>query len=61
MAKQEPKKNHLITELSNAVYWIEDIAHDPSELHISSFVEGIHEAMKLIQNLSEKEINNLIK
>lgn len=61
MTKQEPKKSHLINELSNAVYWIEDTAHDPSEVHISAFVEGIHEAMKLIQNLSEKEINNLIK
>jgi hypothetical protein len=61
MAKREYKKEHLITELSNAVYWIEDVAHDPSELHISAMVEGIHEAMKLIHSLNEKEINQILK
>ena len=61
MAKREYKKDQLITQLSNAVYWIEDIAHDPGELHISDMVEGIHEAMRLVYSLNEKEINQILK
>ncbi len=61
MAKREYKKEYLITQLSNAVYWIEDVAHDPGELHISAMVEGIHEAMRLVYSLNEKEINLKLK